>query len=244
MDPPSVLCLAGINPDPWQHDLLCDKSAEVLLNTSRQAGKSTVSAGVALRQALIEPNSLVLLLSPSLRQSSEIFRKVMDLFGALGRPVPVRAESALRLELTNGSRVVSLPGDEATVRGFSGVRLLVIDEASRVDDSLFFAVRPMLSVSRGRLIALSTPAGRRGWWYEQWVSSYLWKRIKVVVDQCPRVGRDFLENERQVLGPRWFAQEYYCEFLELLGAAFSGALIDALPDPALEVRPFPEAIPC
>jgi len=53
---------------------------------------------------------------------------------------------------------VSLPGDEGTVRGFSGVSLLVIDEAARVADPLYFAVRPMLAVSQGRLVALDTPS--------------------------------------------------------------------------------------
>ena len=82
----------------------------------------------------------------------------LDGFNALGRPLPVVAESALRLELANGSRVVSLPGDEKNIRGYSGVTLLVIDEAARVADELYYAVRPMLAVSQGRLVALSTPS--------------------------------------------------------------------------------------
>jgi hypothetical protein len=97
---------------------------------------------------------LVLVLSPSQRQSGELFRKVLDLFGAFGRPVGVAAQSALRMELVNGSRVVALPGDEKNIRCFSGVALLVIDEAARVADTLYYAVRPMLAVSRGRLVAL------------------------------------------------------------------------------------------
>jgi hypothetical protein len=55
--------------------------------------------------------------------------------------IPTEQESALRLELTNGSRIVSLPGKEKTVRGFSGAKLLVIDEAPRVADSLYYSVR-------------------------------------------------------------------------------------------------------
>ena len=89
-------------------------------------------------------------------------------YNAVGRPLPALAESALRLELANGSRVVSLPGDEGTVRGFSGVSLLVIDEASRVPDDLYRSVRPMLAVSQGRLVCLSTPFGQRGFFYEYW----------------------------------------------------------------------------
>jgi hypothetical protein len=80
----------------------------------------------------------------------------------------VKDESALRLELRNGSRIVSLPGDETTVRGYSGVRLLVVDEAARVPDDLYFSIRPMLAVSGGRLVCLSTPFGKRGFFYEAW----------------------------------------------------------------------------
>src|SRR5262249_46209279 len=114
------------------------------------------------------PGALVLLCSPSLRQSGELFRKVLHLFEALQRPVAVRTTSALQLELVNGSRILSLPAQEETIRGYSGVNLLLIDEAARVPDALYRSVRPMLAVSQGRLVALSTPYGKRGWFYEEW----------------------------------------------------------------------------
>jgi hypothetical protein len=91
---------------------------------------------------------------------------VARFYGALVEPVASRGESALRLELENHSRIISLPGQEQTVRGYAGVSLLIVDEAARVPDDLYFAVRPMLAVSNGRLIALSTPFGKRGWFYE------------------------------------------------------------------------------
>ena len=188
LDPAAMLERAGVVPDPWQAALLRSGSPRILLNAARQSGKSTTTAGVALHAALYRAGSLVLLLSPSQRQSQELFRKCLDLYAALGRPVMPAAESALRLELGNGSRLVALPGKEETVRGFSGARLLVIDEASRVADGLYYAVRPMLAVSGGRLIALSTPWGKRGWWYEAWENGGPeWQRFKVTADQCPRL---------------------------------------------------------
>ncbi|HJW75023.1 MAG TPA: hypothetical protein VJ787_05055 [Thermoleophilia bacterium] len=92
----------------------------------------------------------------------------MATYKALGRPVPSDAESATTLVLENDSRIVSLPGTEGTVRSYSAVRLLTVDEAARVEDETIAAVRPMLAVSGGQLIALSTPAGRRGWWHAAW----------------------------------------------------------------------------
>jgi len=108
------------------------------------------------------------MLSPSLRQSGELFRKALSVYRTLGRPVPSEAESALRLELDTGSRIISLPGTENTIRGYSGVRLLLVDEASRVEDDLYRAIRPMLAVSGGRLVAPSTPWGKRGFWFREW----------------------------------------------------------------------------
>ncbi|NJL27144.1 MAG: hypothetical protein HC897_04275 [Thermoanaerobaculia bacterium] len=128
--------------------------------------------------------------------------------------MPPSTESALRVELENGSRIVSLPGKEETVRGFSGVKLLVVDEAARVQGDLYFAVRPMLAVSRGRLLALSTPFGTRGWWYDAWRSEELWERYEVPATDCPRIAKEFLEEERRTLGEFWFAQEYDCKFLD------------------------------
>jgi hypothetical protein len=207
LDPVSFARQVGLAADPWQADFLRSTERRILLNCSRQAGKSTVTALLAVHTALYEPGALVLLLSPSLRQSQELFRKALDVYRGLEHPVPIEAESALRLELVGGSRIVSLPGKEATIRGFSGVRLLAIDEAARVPDELYFTIRPMLAVSGGRLVALSTPFGTRGWWYEAWRSPEPWVRFKVPAQDCPRISPEFLAEEQRTMGAWWFAQE-------------------------------------
>jgi hypothetical protein len=213
-----------MTPDPWQARLLREAPRRSLLCCSRQSGKSQTAAALALAAALLRPGSLVLLLSPSLRQSGELFRKVMGVYQSAGRPVPsVRPkDNALRLELTNGSRVVSLPGVEATVRSFSAVRLLVIDEAARVPDALYAAVRPMLAVSHGSLIALSTPFARIGWFFEAWHDgAAAWHRVRVPATECPRISPEFLAEEREELGERWYSMEYECVFTDAVDALFT-----------------------
>jgi hypothetical protein len=223
-----ILAAAGMSPDPWQADCLRSSRSNKLLLCSRQSGKSQTAAGLALRTALLQPGSLTLLLSPSLRQSGELFRdKVARLYAALGRPVATVQESALTMQLANGSRIVSLPGEESNLRGYSSVAMLVLDEASRVEDALYRSVRPMLAVSRGQLVALSTPFGRRGWFWDSWSGSEPWERIKITADQCPRIAPEFLAEERRSIGDRWYQQEYLCEFLSAVGAVFSGDDIDA-----------------
>jgi hypothetical protein len=209
-------------PDPWQVNLLRSYPLRMLLCCSRQVGKSQTAAALALRQAFLEPGSLVLLLSPTLRQSGELFRdKIKRLYDGLGRPVATVQESQLQMELANGSRIVSLPGDEKNIRGYSGVGLLVIDEAARVDDDLYRSVRPMLAVSGGRLIALSSAYARLGWFFEAWGSGTDWHRVRVPAKDCPRISAEFLREEREALGPRWFAMEYECEFQDAVDALFT-----------------------
>jgi hypothetical protein len=227
LDPVRLAEQAGITPDPWQCDVLRSGAPRVLLLCSRQAGKSTITSILAVHTALYEPGSLVLLLSPTLRQSGELFKKCAGVYQALGRPVPSDSESALQLELENGSRVVSLPGKEGAIRGFSGVRLLAIDEAAWVPDDLYLAVRPMLAVSQGRLVALSTPHGTRGWFYEAWRGQEPWERYEVPATRCPRISADFLDEEKRSMGEWWFEQEYLCRFLDAQSQAFSREDVDA-----------------
>ncbi len=218
---PVLLCeRAGITPDDWEVSVLRSQHPRQLLNCSRQVGKSTIAAVLADHTAFYEPGSPILLLSPSLRQSQELFRKCLDIYRALDRPVDPLAESALRLELENGSRIISLPGKEQTVRGLSGVRFLIIDEASRVPDSLYYAVRPMLAVSGGRLLLLSTPFGTRGFYWQEWKQRAAWDYYEVPATSCPRISAAFLAEERRTMGEWWYTQEYCCQFLDAQGAAF------------------------
>ena len=222
----------GIHPDRWQEDLLRSSSDRIILNCSRQSGKSTMAAVLALHQALYHPQSLILCLAPALRQSQELFAKIAGFYRDLGRPVSPIGERKLSLELENGSRIITLPGTEKTIRGFSGVSLLIVDEAARVEDELYFAVRPMLAVSGGALIMLSTPYGQRGIFYEEWThgDSREWQRFRVSAEQVPRISPEFLSEERRALGSRWFEQEYMCTFGELEGAVFSRECIDRMFD--------------
>jgi hypothetical protein len=177
---------------------------------------------LALYTALFQAGSLVLLLSPSLRQSGELFRKLAGFYADLGKPVSPERETALSLLLANGSRVISLPASPDTIRGYSAVDLLVIDESAMVPDELFVAVNPMLAVSRGRLVCLSTPLGKRGWFFDAWSDPQAdWDRVKVTAEDCPRIAPEFLEEQKSTLGDRWYRQEYLCSFEETIDQVFS-----------------------
>ena len=104
---------------------------------------------------------------------------------------------------------------------------LAVVERVPAANGLEYAVRPMLAVSRGRLVALSTPFGQRGWFHKEWTGSGAWERVRVTADQVPRITPEFLAEERQALGDRWFAQEYDCSFESTIDAVFDPADIAA-----------------
>ena len=124
---------------------------------------------------------------------------------------------------------MSLPGSEATVRGYSAARLIVVDEAARCPDDLLAAVRPTLATSAGgRLVALSTPAGKKGWFYQTWTfGGPEWRRFRVTAEECQRISRAFLAAEERELGPLLYASEYRCEFTDDNTAVFMSAIIEA-----------------
>jgi hypothetical protein len=228
LDPVCLAEQVGIIPDRWQRNVLRSHASRLLLNCSRQSGKSVTVALCTLHTSLYEPGSLSLVLSPGERQSLEFLRKVTGFYRTLGRPVPSDVENKLELELSNGSRIVALPGMAGTIRGYSGVRLLVVDEASRVQDELMAAVRPMLAVSGGRLLALSTPWGKRGWWYRAWEQGgATWERVKVTALDCPRISSAFLEEERRELGDLFYQSEYMCRFVDTVDQVFATDLVMA-----------------
>lgn len=206
--------------DPWQTAMLHCPEPRLLLLTCRQGGKSTCAAALAVRTAVLTPGALVLLLSPSERQSAELAATALALYESLGAPVRPRKRTALQLYLGNGSRLIALPENPRTVRGYSGAALLVVDEAAQVSDDLYHTVRPMLAVSGGRLLALSTPFGRRGFFWEEWERGAGWTRVAVPATDCPRISPAFLEEERRAQGERWFNQEYLCSFESDIGAVF------------------------
>ena len=213
--------------DAMQREVLRGGKRRGLLNCTRQWGKSTITAAKAIHQAYHFAESLTLVVSPGSRQSGEFLRKAAGFLRKLGMKVKGDGDNEISLELPNRSRIVGLPGSEAKVRGFSAVSLLLVDEAARVSDDLYLAVRPMLAVSDGALWLMSTPFGKRGFFYEAWANGGPeWVRIRAAAPECPRIGRKFLEEERATMGDRWFRQEYLCEFEEAVSGVFGRELVE------------------
>ena len=214
----------GFIPDPWQARVLRSRASWVLLNCCRQSGKSTTAAVVALHTALYDPG-LILLVSPTLRQSKELFAKTAGFLKRLEPVEELEEDNKSSCTLANGARIVSLPGDPDTLRGYSAPKLIIEDEAAYISEAMQAALDPMLAVSKGRVIEMSSPNGRRGHFYENWQSGVEVERIRIIGRECPRIGADFLDRMRQKLGPMLFAQEFEGAFIDAESSAFSSEMI-------------------
>jgi len=187
----------GFEPRGWQVAALQSEAKRVLYNCTRQGGKSSVTAILALHNMLYNPGSATLVVSEAERQSKNMLKKIRAFYSALRRPERPIYESRTELQLPSGSFVVALPGTSGASRSFSGVSLLIIDEAARVMEEAINAAT---------------------WWVN---GGDEWERHTATWNECPWISPEFIEHERARMPEAVFAQEYMCEFRETEESAFS-----------------------
>jgi len=222
----------GIKPDPWQERIAhAAGKSNLLVVAPRQSGKTSAAAIVALRTALITGGT-VLVAAPTERQSTEFVLRVERLAANLG--AKIAAQGRTYMELASGGRVIALPENPEGIRGYSA-SLVVIDEAAYTSKELYVALRPMLAATGGSILAISTPAGRIGWFWGEWERGEGWERIRVTAYDVGRYTPEFLERERAALGEVAFNREYMAAFTDdVEGALWSWAWFDR---PGFRVKP-------
>jgi len=223
----------GYHPDPWQEKLLRSRSKKIILNCSRQSGKSTTCAVLGLHESIYRRPSFGLVIAPSKDQSAELMLKFDEFRSAVELPSDyLSTDTKLAVRFSNGNRFIARPGSEKSSRGFSAVTLLLEDEAARVPDPLYSSVRPMLAVSNGRHILMSTPFGKQNHFFKIWDEQRdIWEWYEIPAEMCPRISKQFLEEEKRI--NLWFEQEYHCAFLDAEGSVFSSDLFKSLANPSV-----------
>ena len=223
----------GYHPDPWQAKLLRSRSSKIILNCSRQSGKSTTCAALGLHESIYRRPSFGLVIAPSQDQSAELMLKFDEFRGAVELPSDyLSTDTKLAVRFSNGNRFIARPGSEKSSRSFSAVTLLLEDEAARVPDPLYSSVRPMLAVSNGRHILMSTPFGKQNHFFKIWDEQRdIWEWYEIPAEMCPRISKQFLEEEKRI--NLWFEQEYHCAFLDAEGSVFSSDLFKSLANPSI-----------
>jgi hypothetical protein len=91
---------------------------------------------------------------------------------------------------------------------------------------MYFALKPMMSVSSGALYLLSSPHGRAGAFFEEWENGGdSWARYRISAAECPRISREYLASEKAVLPWFIYAQEYMAEFTETEDQLFTSDIV-------------------
>ncbi len=202
--------IVGIAPTKWQEDFLrAPRGAFVLALTARQCGKTTTAALAMAHSALFMSGSLSVVACPAQRQSAEAVRRVREAIIKAGGKLD--ADNVYGLELTNGSRVLALPGSDNSIRGLTVDAWIVADEAARLSPDLIAALRPMRARRPDtRFAMLSTAWSRTDPFWSAWDSDDpSWIRLKATADSDPTLfTAQFLETERRALGEDVFKREY------------------------------------
>jgi hypothetical protein len=199
----------GEDPLPWQEEYLRETRNAIVLK-GRQVGASTAGGTIAIRRAKYWPGSLCGIVSPSMKQSTEVKERAKQGLLRLGERLVRDSQSVL--ELDNGSRILSLPGSAKSVRGWS-FNLLIIDEAAFIDQETFLAARATVAATHGRVIVQSTPEGPFGHFYDLWNNPDPdWAKFRVRSDEVPTITEAFLAQERSTMTEEEYLQEYGAEF--------------------------------
>jgi len=198
----------GVEPTPWQAEFLrAPRGASILALTARQCGKTTTAAWGMAHAAVFVPGSLSVVACPAKRQSAEAVRRVREAVTKAG--IKLTTDNVYGIELSNGARVLALPGSDDSIRGLTVDAWIVADEAARLSSDLIAALRPMRARRPAtRFAMLSTAWSRTDPFWTAWDSDDAsWIRLKATADTVA-YDPDFLEQERRALGEDGFKREY------------------------------------
>ena len=200
----------GMTPHAWQETYLRAPQGQcIAVLSSRQVGKSTVAAVGAAHTAVYTPGSLSVVACPTQPQSGEVLRKTKEMVNKAGAGLVT--DNTYRIELSNGSRVLALPGNEESIRGLTVDGWVVADEAARLDPAMMAALHPMrIQRPNSRFALLSTAWSRIDPFWSVWASNDpSWLRIKATVDVEPGlIAPTVLEEARRRLSDDEFKREF------------------------------------
>ena len=229
--------------DIWQKEIL-EHSGNILLNTGRQVGKTTIFANKAGKYMLDHPDSKIIVVSLTEDQAQLIIIMTLDYLEKTDKRMIAKGKKSPtknKIRLTNKSQILARPvgntGD--AVRGFTG-DVLIVDEASRMPELMWTAAKPTLATTGGQIWMCSTPFGKQGYFYDCWLNKN--KRFKIWntttwdvyhdrkiegdwTEQKRKGAIEFIEQEKQDMSALQFAQEYLGQFVDDLRQFFSDELI-------------------
>ncbi len=219
-DPVEFAVSVGLDPDPWQAEVLTSDHPRKALCCGRQVGKTTAIGLLVAHRAITVASSEILIVAPAERQAKRLFRVAKHFWRKAGEPHGAASDALTRLELRNGSTIEALPAVENTTRGASST-LLVIEEAAFFPTPAYHQLTGSTVRTEGDEIMLSTAGFKSGFFYETWASDEDWHRVQIRSDEMPEhISPEQLERRRQRMPKEFFEADYLCKFLETTGGLF------------------------
>lgn len=234
---------------PYQKELVGSEARFTWSCWSRQTGKSFASSmRRMLRGAARGRNQF--LLSAGERQSAELMQKVAMHCKAYERAfelfveeqeVYCQTEKATIKQLScklpaklGGIRVVGLPANPDTARGFTGDVLLDEFAIHKNDDEIWAAMFPSVTRSEGEIDVLSTPKGKRNVFFALRGNEQYECRTVTIHDAVAQ-GLDVdAEALRRAIGNEdMWRQEFLCEFIDGASSLFTMEQLLAISDEKL-----------
>ncbi|HOT73745.1 MAG TPA: terminase family protein [Anaerohalosphaeraceae bacterium] len=226
-----------INLLPYQKRWLLDDSRYKIALQARQTGKSFMASLEAVDQ-VYQTGETWVLLSRGERQSRELMEKAAQHARAYALGISAVEEERFRgdeneykmltIHFPNGGRIIGLPANPDTARGFSAH--VVLDEFALHKDSHKIWTALYGSITRGyKIRILSTPMGKQNKFYSLWTGNQPYSRHFVDIYTAVREGLKVdIEALRSGLDdPDAWAQEYECKFIDEATAFLTYELISA-----------------
>jgi phage terminase large subunit-like protein len=210
----------GIEPDPWQIEVLASEHPRKILLAGRQCGKTTAVALLVAHRAITVPGSEILIVAPAERQAKRLFRVAKLFWRKAGEPHGAVSDRLTGLELGNGSVIEAVAAVEHTTRGFSP-SLLVVEEAAFMPSGVYYQLQGSTVRTAGEEILLSTAGFEDGFFYDVWSGEEDWHRVQIRSDEMPHhISPEQLQRRRLRMPREFFEAEYLCKFLETTGSLF------------------------
>ena len=192
-----------------------------VVKAKRQCGKSILAITLLLYFAFKNDGSIGYCLEPTLHQGRLIYKNLINSLGGEESPA-IKSSNAtlLEVEFINGSRILFRSAEQKqALRGATVKKsILVLDEASFIEDDIIDILQPVVDANKCPVLFLSTPLFESGRFYERYKEGLSKNNFTVSFnwgdyDLSAFLSPEKLEYYRDTLAPLKFKSEILGEFI-------------------------------
>ena len=216
--------------DDWQEKVL-ETKGNMVLRSGRQVGKSFIIAKKASQYATENSKKLIMVIAYTEKQAKLLFGKILNNIIDIEKKTKKKIIDKPRptnhvINLKNGSTIhCYAAGDTGYgIMGFT-INLLIADECAWIKEEVWSSIVPALAVTNGTMWLLSTPFLSEGFYFDCFNDS-TFTAFHQSSEDCPRIGKDFLERMKKRFTKTKYAQMYLGEFVDDAYRVFGDKWID------------------